>query len=111
MYASTEQKRLRTIAIDENRSVINNVLNHFQVKLRQEALAAPTNVGRLRAMHSLEGVFSDLRENILQKLAEFDARFLDLAKNERTLRKSHFYRARHLVRQFFTNLYLTTTLT
>jgi hypothetical protein len=83
------------------------LLNCFQVKLRQEALAAPTNVGRLRAMHSLEGVFSELRENILQKLAEFDARFLDLAKNERTLRKSHFYRARHLVRQLSNSMIIT----
>ena len=48
-------------------------------------------------MHSVEGIFTDLRENILVKLSEFDSRFLDLAKNERTMRKSHFYRARHLM--------------
>ena len=54
-------------------------------------------MGRLRAMHSVEGIFTELRENILVKLSEFDSRFLDLAKNERTMRKSHFYRARHLM--------------
>jgi hypothetical protein len=48
-------------------------------------------------MHSVEGIFTELRDNILVKLLEFDSRFLDLAKNEKALRKSHFYRARHLM--------------
>jgi hypothetical protein len=47
---------------------------HFKVKIRQESTSTTANVGRLRTIHSLDAIFSDLRENVLQKLADFDAR-------------------------------------
>ena len=67
------------------------------MKIRQESTSTASNVGRLRAVHNLDGIFVELRENIVAKLNEFDSRFIDVAKSERSMRKSHFYRARHLV--------------
>jgi len=65
--------------------------------MRQESSSTSANVGRLRTIHSLDAVFADVKDNVVPKLSEFDARFVDIAKSERSMRKSHFYRARHLV--------------
>ena len=73
------------------------LVEQFQVKIRQESTSTASNVGRLRAVHNLDGIFADLRDNVVAKLTEFDSRFVDVAKSERSMRKSHFYRARHLV--------------
>jgi hypothetical protein len=40
----------------------------------------------------------DFHKLLLKNVYEIGPRFLDVAKSERTMRKSHFYRARHLVK-------------
>ncbi len=40
----------------------------------------------------------DFYKLLLKNVYEIGPRFLDVAKSERTMRKSHFYRARHLVK-------------
>ena len=66
-------------------------------KSRQEQLLAPTNVGRLHALHDVTPLSTDLR-SVLQKSADLERRFLDAsAKDEKGVRKTLVFRAKTLL--------------
>ena len=73
------------------------VLELVTTKARQESLLAPTNVGRLRSLHDNELLFTELRST-LNMMRTFENRFLDVAKEEKSCKKTLFYRTRSVAK-------------
>ena len=64
----------------------------------QEGLLAPTNVGRLKDIHDNGALFDDVRST-LGKVVGYENRFVEVARDEKSLKKTLFYRTRHMVAQ------------
>ncbi len=73
------------------------LLDLCATRARQEALlAGPTNVGRLRALHDAAPLLEDARA-ALTKTRELEDRFTELARDERSCRKTIFFRAKTML--------------
>lgn len=72
---------------------LNELLN---TKTRQEVLLAPTNVGKLKALHNAEPMLEGIR-TCISKIVFFEKRFIVLAKDEKSCKKTLFFRARHMI--------------
>ncbi len=69
-------------------------LSHTRV--RQEALMTPTNVGRLRAMHDVQPLMDEAKE-VMLRAGDVERRFLAVAKEQASVKKTIFYRCKHVL--------------
>eukprot|EP00095_Tigriopus_kingsejongensis_P009268 maker-scaffold361_size196684-snap-gene-0.20 protein:Tk09268 transcript:maker-scaffold361_size196684-snap-gene-0.20-mRNA-1 annotation:"hypothetical protein TcasGA2_TC011954" len=91
-----EAKKFLTLSQKSLAKLEVGLLDLINTKCRQEALLTPTNVGKLKSLHDIEPMLESAQSSV-DKIQELEARFLDIARDEKSCRKTYFFRIRYLV--------------
>lgn len=75
----------------------NSLKDLISTKERQDTLITPaSNEGRLKTLHNIEPLLTDMNDT-LRQMRHMEQQFLTIAKEEKSCKKTYFFRVKHIM--------------